>query len=946
MQSPKRWPLNIPFTAMLLLLCLAAILLWCSLPLIHAQNAEKGAAANAAPAAPAATNTNSTATTPTTNAPDGSTNTASDGPAAEAKKLPTDLIQLSFQNMQIDQVLQWLSENTGKSVIKYPTAHCQITIVATKKVTRREAITMVYRALDMEGFTAIETSTSILIVPADQESKMNLSPGLMGVPGTEIPGGHERWVKVFTLQHLPAAELTEKVRSVLSTNATVMTDDRANLMIITDYNDNLSAAAGLIEALDVEKNDDVMVRVINLKNVNALELSKQIEPLYQKLTGKQSKELIEVSASDTANSLMVLSSAANFKEIEKFATSLDTADSQDKVMRTFDLRNADAQDVAKQLQDLGKDQQNGSPYRYFYFGGGSNEKDTKKMSIVADRRRNALLVQAPPSAMDGIASTIAALDEPVQDNNLAPKIVPLENVNAADVEDVLNELFLKKTQQRPYYFFDEDQPPTVDRDVGRLYGKVRISSEASANALIITANSQENLDAVISVVKELDKPSSAGDTTFHIRLNFGNAQKVANRINILFAKNGSLALRPVNQQNPNNPNPQPQQQQPGQQSTPVADDFSLEQVVKEDPYYSWLGGPPDATGRNGSRESSTDRPVSDLVGRVRVVPDESSSSVLVTANVHLFAQVSKMIEDMDVPPAQVLIETRMVQISADYLDQIGVRFSPNGSQVFSGADYQNSFMPSVGGSYVKGFGNNTTVNNPVTAGAATSVASVAQALTSLRSGVLGANMSMDFLIQFLHQKTDATVISEPHITISDNEMGKLFVGQSVPIETGTVNPSIGGSSQTFIYRNVGVIVEVEPHINQSGDVQLRVRAESSTIDPTEINSQVVIDSAQFRTELTAKAGETLVLGGIIQKQLNDSSYKTPLLGSIPLLKYIFAKRDKSFKRTELLVFLRPKVVRTPEQARALLEEARKAMPLIQKWEQNDEPPQPQGAKTP
>ena len=253
--------------------------------------------------------------------------------------------------------------------------------------------------------------------------------------------------------------------------------------------------------------------------------------------------------------------------------------------------------------------------------------------------------------------------------------------------------------------------PEADRDVGRLYGKVRITSEAAANALIITANSQENLDAVIAVVKELDKPSAAGDTTFHVKLNFGNAQKIANRINILFAKNGSQALRPVNQQNQNAANPQPQQQQT-QQSAPAADDFSLEQVVKEDPYYSWLGGPPDATGRNGASDRTTERPVSDLVGRVRVVPDEASSSLLVTANIHLFAQVSKMIEEMDVPPAQVLIEARLVQISADYLDQIGVRFSPNGSQVFSGADLQNSLMPHVGGTYVKGFGNNTQVNNP------------------------------------------------------------------------------------------------------------------------------------------------------------------------------------------------------------------------------------------
>jgi general secretion pathway protein D len=760
----------------------------------------------------------------------------------------------------------------------------------------------------------------------------------------EVPGGHQRLVRVFPLQHLPVADLTEKVKSVLTKDAVVVTDDRANLMIVTDYNDNLAAAAGLIEALDVEKNDDVIVRAINLKNVNAQELAKEIEPLYQKLTGKQSKEIIEISASDTANSLMVLSSAANFKEIEQFASSLDTTDAQEKVMRTFDLKNADAQDVAKQLQDLGKDSQNSNPYRFFFFGGGSGEKDTKKVSIVADRRRNALLVQAPPAAMDGIAQTIAALDEPIPDNSLAPKIVPLENVSAGDIEDVLNDLFLKKTQQRPYYYFDEDPQPTVDRDVGRLYGKVRITSESAANALIITANSQENLDAVIAVVKELDKPSSAGDTTFHIRLNFGNAQKIANRINILFAKNGSQALRPVNQQNPNGPNPQPQPQQPNQPNTPVADDFSLEQVVKEDPYYSWLGGPPDATGRNGSTDKTTDRPVSDLVGRVRVVPDEASSSILVTANIHLYAQVSKMIEEMDVPPAQVLVDARLVQVSADYLDQIGVRFSPNGSQVFSGADYQNSLMPSLSGTYTKGFGNNTTVNGTGGAGS-NGVSSIASALTSMRSGVLSGNINVDFLIQFLQEKADATVLSEPQLTISDNDMGKLFVGKSIPIETGTVNPSVGGSSQTFIYRNVGVIVEVEPHINDTGDVQLRVRAESSTIDPAQINSQTVIDSAQFRTELTAKAGETLVLGGIIQKQISDTTYKFPILGDIPGLKYIFSKRDKSVNRTELLVFLRPKVVRTPEQARELLEAARKSMPLIQEYEKNETKSSSKNAKT-
>jgi general secretion pathway protein D len=916
---------------------LAAVWL-CSLPaFLQAQNppstnAPPAPATNSPPApstnSPSASATNTPALQAGTNSPDGSTNT----PAVEVKKLPGDLIDLSFQNAPIDQIIQWLSDNTGKSVVKHPSAHCQVTIVGVKKITRQEAVTLIYRALAMEGFTAIESSKSILIVPDDKEPK--LSPELLGATETEVPGGRQRVIKVFPLQHVQAADLNEKIKTVLSEKASVVTDDRANLIIVTDYNDNLAAASALIAALDVEKSDDVTVRVIPLKHVNAQDLAKQIAPLYQKLTGKQSKEIIEVSASTSANSLMVLSSGASFKEIQRFADSLDTVDAKEREMRTFELKNADAQDVARQLQDLGKDQENDSPYRILFIGGNPNGPDLKKITYVADRRRNAILVQAPPGAMEGIAKTIASLDEPVSDNNLAPEIIPLHYVNAADLEDVLNELFLKKTTQRPYYYYyDESPSETTDRDVGRLYGKVRITSEASANALIITANSQENLDAVNEVIKKLDQPSEAGDTTFHIKLNFGNAAKIANRINILFAKGGSPGLRPVTQPGQNNGNnPQPQTTQ--QANATPTDDFTLEQVVKEDPYYSWLGGQPD-TARGGSSSASTDRPVSDLVGRVRVVPDELSNSLLVTANLHLFTQVSKMIEDMDIPPAEVLIDAKLVQVSANYLENLGVRYSPNGSQVFSGSDYQNSLMPSLGGAYQQGVGGNSQVNSPAfnNPGGASTAASVAQALTSLRSGVLTGGLSMDFLIQFLQQKSDATVISEPQITISDNDMAKLFVGQQVAFVANSQTIITGGTQQNFTYKNVGVILEVEPHINEAGDVKLRVRAESSTLDPTQtVLGQVVVDTAQFRTELTAKAGETLVLGGIIQKQASGSTYKTPILGSIPGLNYLFAKKDKSGNRVELLVFLHPKVVRSPEQAKLLLESIKKNAPLIEKWE--------------
>ena len=196
------------------------------------------------------------------------------------------------------------------------------------------------------------------------------------------------------------------------------------------------------------------------------------------------------------------------------------------------------------------------------------------------------------------------------------------------------------------------------------------------------------------------------------------------------------------------------------------------------------------------------------------------------------------------------------------------------AKVFTADDYDNSLLAHVNGKYTKGFGGNTIVNNP--AGGVASGITPANLLAEMRSGVVESTINIDFLVQFLKKTTDATVLGEPQININDNETGRLFVGQQVPILTAQNNPALGGTSQNFIYKDVGVILEVTPHINSTGDVELKVHAESSTVVPGEtILGGAVFDTRNFQTDLTAKNGQTLVLGGIIQRQISDTLRKTP-----------------------------------------------------------------------
>ena len=116
-------------------------------------------------------------------------------------------------------------------------------------------------------------------------------------------------------------------------------------------------------------------------------------------------------------------------------------------------------------------------------------------------------------------------------------------------------------------------------------------------------------------------------------------------------------------------------------------------------------------------------------------------------------------------------------------------------------------------------------------------------------------------------------------------------------------------------------------------MSLKIHTESSSVVPGQtILGGAVFDTRNFKTDLTAKNGQTLVLGGIIQKQVSDTLRKTPILGSLPGIKWLFNKKDKTTREVELIVFLRPRVVRTQEEAQELLHETNKKTPLLKNWQ--------------
>jgi len=154
----------------------------------------------------------------------------------------------------------------------------------------------------------------------------------------------------------------------------------------------------------------------------------------------------------------------------------------------------------------------------------------------------------------------------------------------------------------------------------------------------------------------------------------------------------------------------------------------------------------------------------------------------------------------------------------------------------------------------------------------------------------------------------------------------------VPVPDNNQVSSVGSTTTTIKYKDVGVILEVTPHINSDGEVQLKIHAESSTVDTGgQVLNADVFDTDNFRTEVTAKNGQTLLLGGIIQKQISNTVRKTPILGDIPGLGWAFKKKDQSTQEVELIVLLKPTVVHSVADARDVQERVGKQSPLLKEY---------------
>jgi general secretion pathway protein D len=290
--------------------------------------------------------------------------------------------------------------------------------------------------------------------------------------------------------------------------------------------------------------------------------------------------------------------------------------------------------------------------------------------------------------------------------------------------------------------------------------------------------------------------------------------------------------------------------------------------------------------------------------------DAATNSLIITAPDPLYRNIRAIIDKLDVRRAQVVIESLIVEVSADKAAEFGIQWQSLGGINDPGTNV-------IAGTNFGGTGTNiiTTAQNIGTLGQGLNVGLVRGTITI--PGI-GEVLNLGMLARALETKADANILSTPTIQTLDNEEAKFLVGQNIPLITGSYAAAGAGGGvagvnpfQTFERRDIGLQLRVRPQISEGGVVRLAIYQELSSIQNTLTAAQggIITNKRSFESTVLVEDGNIVVLGGLIEDRTDNSKSSVPLLGDLPVVGALFRYENRARKKTNLLVFLRPFVVR-------------------------------------
>jgi general secretion pathway protein D len=303
-------------------------------------------------------------------------------------------------------------------------------------------------------------------------------------------------------------------------------------------------------------------------------------------------------------------------------------------------------------------------------------------------------------------------------------------------------------------------------------------------------------------------------------------------------------------------------------------------------------------------------------GESTIEADEGTNSLIITADTDEMAALEAVIARLDIRRAQVLIEAIIVEMTITEGQELGLQWLfANDNGVFGSNvttdEARRQSAANLAGALIPSDGSEDIGTREVAASLATIPG------TTLGWGVVDESLTMAVILNALESQGNSNILSTPSLLTLDNEEAYITVGSEVPFVTGSyTNTGVGNGAsnpfQTIERQSVGVTLKVTPQINDGNAVVLDIVQEVSTLAPSLIASDLITNERKIETMVLANDGNIVVLGGLVSDEVKDNSEGVPLLSSIPLLGRLFRTDSVEVTKQNLLVFIRPTIIRDDE----------------------------------
>jgi general secretion pathway protein D len=928
---------------------------------------------------------------------------------------PNGMQSLNLNNVEMRSLIKIIGDWTGKAVIPANDDMMQtrITIYCPQKLSKIEALGLIFMALQSRGIVAEQTEGRIILRPL-ATAKLGAIPSLgVDEPLAKIQDRSAVVEKWFQLQYYNPTNLVDLIKPLVGEHGYVMADQKTGRLAVIETVDNLARIEKIVQELDIPESGQSAEQVFEIQYgdpteiVNVLQLilggssgatgqsssqsgsggqggggpgeffgrgrsgggqsgssnqssstqsktatsvsisatatpirmipvpkqkwiivragredmkliaewikkldlagmtkpQQSVVPIVyadvdevvtiirntlKEMPSSEMKANVVVEGLPTSHQVVVFGSEEARVMVEKMIAQLDMPKGKFFMERTFKLKHADPDQIKKNIDGLYGSSSSQQQSRYYYYGGNSgSETDPKnEVKAISYPTMKQVTVIASEQNLEKIAKQIEQeWDIPLDIQKDQYRILTLENSDPVKMADLLNTLFSESdngssgVQSLYMMLYGEEGTESKQKIVGSLYGMLTFQPVPDTKKLIVISKIPEAYEVIDQLVKQLDE-REGGEVPQVVVLKYADSESLCDQLNAIFNEPGTPTTILRSTRGLSSYSADTQGGAVSDSSSTSSSSGSGSDSSSITPWWT-----------RQQKDDSQQQP-SNLIGKVRFVPVQRSKSILVLGPLKYMNDIRLVIEELDKPGMQVMIKAFIVEIDLENNSSLGVQLSSNSSALgdagVNGVNFSNALKAIENGS-----------NSRTAAGTS----------TLLEGTQISTSANIYAMVDALVKKYNGRVLNQPTLWTKDNEEAIFVKGQKVAfLEGDQTNTSNSDSvSRTYTYENVGVTLRVRPNITPEKAVDMTINLNISEIESELINGVNARKNVDATTHMIVSDGQTIMLGGIIFQNDQQTVSKVPLLGDIPLLGALFTHTGTDLTNSELLVFITPYV---------------------------------------